>query len=1008
MIIEYSFDEQFKKDFKKLDRMDKSYQLRELDGIGEQLDVNEFSKKFFNCKGTATADVSVDSNANLDSVNIVHYNKEFSKPAQRLNSYYILWKYGRRLFGESFSLEAITKQFTKEIYINDFHSFGGGLDYSYYRATNLILKIDNRLTLITVENLFLKFKEFVDIFPDREEINIKKTNKNIQIYDKNKFIDLLVVLRHKRHNDLIKLETKNGLCTVVTENHPVILENGNFKDAEEISLSDNLKECHLSLPKGNISVKDAYIIGFYLGDGWSTYKFTDSAETKELIDRNIRSANLYISQNNIKKHKIIKELEKNGYNLIYSKNKNNCDQVAYGNKKEFLRYLDLGIIGKSNKKTLPIDILNWDDESKKQLLSGLIDSDGQIDGTGQVKIGVNSFAIIQQCAELFKLLNCGKIRTSFAGKFQSKLGYKINYEMYRLSIRLNDRDFIKFSQKVKDNESLVYIKRAKDGRYETNKLNKIQVLKDKEEWVYDVTTSTGTFYSQGMLQHNCWNFSCIDIMYLGLPFVTRVTSSSPKHLDTYFNQLMELVAFAGNNQSGATSIADTLIVASYYVDKLYKENKEIPVSFLDNIVKQNIQSFIYRCNQLYRDAAQTAFTNVSLYDDIFLDQFCKDYTFLDNSKPNKETIKTLQRIYIETMNDILEKSPATFPVTTACFSIDDENNIQDEEFLNFISEANMKFGFINIYAGKTSTLSSCCRLRSDINDEFMSSTFGGSSKIGSCSIVTLNLPRLAYTSKTKEEFLEKLKEDVILICKINQIRRYIIKKRIDNKHAPLYNLGFKTLTRQYSTCGLTGINEALEILGMDILKEDGQNFVLEMMKTINDTNSLLSKRYKVPVNCEQVPGETSALKLCKADKLLGYNKNYNLYSNQFIPLTKEADIFDRIKLQALFDKHFSGGSICHLNMVDKITSKPFMKKLIKETIKKGVIYHAVNYNIQKCIDNHITIGKNIVCSKCGKEIVENLTRIVGFLVPVKNWNKERRTIDYPNRVWYNKEEVNKV
>ena len=83
MIIEFSFDEQFKKDFKKLDRLDKAYYLRELDGIGEQLDLNKFSREFFSKNGIATADVSVDSNSNIDVVNIVHYNKEFSKPIQR-------------------------------------------------------------------------------------------------------------------------------------------------------------------------------------------------------------------------------------------------------------------------------------------------------------------------------------------------------------------------------------------------------------------------------------------------------------------------------------------------------------------------------------------------------------------------------------------------------------------------------------------------------------------------------------------------------------------------------------------------------------------------------------------------------------------------------------------------------------------------------------------------------------------------------------------------------------
>ena len=114
-----------------------------------------------------------------------------------------------------------------------------------------------------------------------------------------------------------------------------------------------------------------------------------------------------------------------------------------------------------------------------------------------------------------------------------------------------------------------------------------------------------------------------------------------------------------------------------------------------------------------------------------------------------------------------------------------------------------------------------------------------------------------------------------------------------------------SLERQYSTCGFIGMNEAVELMGFDILKEEGQQFALEILDAINKVNDEMSKRYKVPVNCEQVPGENSAVKLAEADRVLGYNKQYTIYSNQFIPLTKKADIYDRIKLQSIFDKHLS-------------------------------------------------------------------------------------------------------
>lgn len=626
MIIEYSYDEQFKKDFKKLKRKDKAFDLLELDGIGDQLDVNDFSRKFFSKKGLTTADVSVDSNSNLDDVSIIQYNTEIAKPLHRLNAYYLLWKYGRRLYSEETAYNMIEAQFTKRIYINDFHTFS----YSPY----------------------------------------------------------------------------------------------------------------------------------------------------------------------------------------------------------------------------------------------------------------------------------------------------------------------------------------------------------------------------------CFNFSCMDVVFLGLPFVNKIKSNPPNHLSSFMGQMVQFVTYASNSIAGAVGLADLFICASYYVDKLFEENKNVNEKFLNKLIKQEIQSFVYSVNQPFRGGSQSPFTNVSIFDDVFLDKLCAEYSFPDGSKPNKNTVKKLQEIYVDLMNETLRSTPCTFPVTTACFAVDTDKNILDKNFLKFIAEKNIEFGFMNIYGGKTSTLSSCCRLRNDNENEYFNMFGSGGTKIGSAGVVTMNLPRLAYTSKTEEEFFEKLKNDVELVSQINNVKRHIIKKRIDNDNSPLYSLGFMFLNKQYSTCGLVGINEAVEILGKDILTEEGQTLVKKILDIVNLVNQFQQKKYSTPHNVEQVPAENSAIKLAQVDKVLGYNKSYNIYSNQFIPLTAKADILDRIKLQGMFDAHMTGGAICHLNVSDKITSVNFMKKLIETAIKMGVIYFAINYNIQKCKNGHITVGKTEKCPVCTEEITDNYTRVVGFLVNVKNWHHFRRNEDYPKRQWY--------
>ncbi len=102
----------------------------------------------------------------------------------------------------------------------------------------------------------------------------------------------------------------------------------------------------------------------------------------------------------------------------------------------------------------------------------------------------------------------------------------------------------------------------------------------------------------------------------------------------------------------------------------------------------------------------------------------------------------------------------------------------------------------------------------------------------------------------------------------------------------------------------------------------------------------------------------------------------------------------------MFDKHFTGGAICHINVESRIKDKEKIKNLIRETAKCGVIYSAINYNLQECEEGHMTVGRKNICSICGKPIINNYSRVVGFVTNTKNWHKVRREEDYPNRQWY--------
>ncbi|MDD4615412.1 MAG: anaerobic ribonucleoside-triphosphate reductase [Caldisericia bacterium] len=536
------------------------------------------------------------------------------------------------------------------------------------------------------------------------------------------------------------------------------------------------------------------------------------------------------------------------------------------------------------------------------------------------------------------------------------------------------------------------------GTAEANKAIEMQLVSD----IY-----INDFHGYATGKAYCFNYSTYDVLINGLPFVDKIDSKPPKHFLAFKSQLDQFVTYAANSTLGATGLADLLIVSSYYVNNMLSTLSDSHFSFKskDDVweyVKQNLVSFIYTINQPMR-GNQSPFSNISVYDNYFLSQLCNDYVFPDGSKPNVIIIEKLQQIFIEIMNEELRRTPITFPVTTACFAVDEERNILDKTFLKYIAEQNQEFGFINIYAGSSSTLSSCCRLRSDTLkiSEYFNSFGSGSTKIGSLSVCTVNMPRIAIKAeKNKEKFFEILQDTLQIVFKINHARRHVIKKRIENGNLPLYSMGFMSINRQYSTIGVTGIYEMCLFMGYDILTDSGTNFVIEVLNYINNYNEQITSKHKYPTNMEQIPAENTGIKLAEKDKLLGFQNEFDIYSNQFIPLIVNTNMLNRIKLQGIFDKHMSGGSILHVNVEEKIEDTQQLIDLIEGIVKTGTIYFAINYNIQRCENGHMSVGREEFCSVCGEKIVDNFTRVVGFLTNSKNWSKTRREKDYPNRQWY--------
>ncbi len=587
-----------------------------------------------------------------------------------------------------------------------------------------------------------------------------------------------------------------------------------------------------------------------------------------------------------------------------------------------------------------------------------------------------------------------------SGKTVADISIDANANVDNTSISSFDHEYSKALNKL-NSYYIIWKRLTEDSKYGIKRANKIiEACINGHLKIHD---------QHYFLKSYCYAFSLDKVVQEGLLFIKRIKINRPKHVSSFINLVIQFLAYISNQIAGASAFPDLLIYLDWFCRTEYGNN------YLDNpttanIIKQNLQSLVYSFNFPYRSAGQAAFVNMSVFDKYFLEDLFKFTYYPDNSKPDFESIKKLQRFFVDFFIEEIEKNNQifTFPIITACLYVKD-GQIQDKEFLDFISEKNAKYGFFNIYCGELGKLSSCCRLLNDLNqmnEQYINSFGSGGVSIGSHRVVTINLPRIAleishYNDNEKiDKFYKKLEDTVSMAQDILILHRNLITELIKLEKLPLYSYGYMHLAKQFSTVGFIGVNECCQILGMDIKTEEGSNFIINVLNRIKDLNNAISKKEKNMIfNIEQIPGESTAYELLKKDKLLFKNLNFDMYSNQYVPLWDTVNIFDRIKLAGKVDKLCSGGAILHINISESLLPEQ-MKKLIEIVAKNNVLYFAINMNLAKCNTcGQIFVGK-IDKSLCHNSSVSNFMRVVGFITPVNNWNVNRRA-EYHKRQFYN-------
>ena len=545
--------------------------------------------------------------------------------------------------------------------------------------------------------------------------------------------------------------------------------------------------------------------------------------------------------------------------------------------------------------------------------------------------------------------------------------------------------------------------------YELNKKYGFKTANDwlNKEWnkalyLHDADTST--------FVHYCFAYDLKDLAEKGLFFLNNFNAEPPKHLSTFVDFVKEFISFTSNRSSGAVGLPNIIPYMYYFWKKDCKDG--YATKSPEYYAKQQIQRFVYAINQPYvRDGMQSAFTNVSVFDHPYLEALFGGATFPDGSFmiDSLDEICEFQKMFMEEVAEIRSHNMMTFPVLTISL-LRENGKFTDEEFARWGIAHNMKWNDSNLFIDDSVTsLSNCCRLKSNIEDLGYFNSIGGTAlKVGSVKVSTVNLARLALEHPNNEkDYLVALRDLVELDCKVLDAVRHIIQRNVEKGLLPNFSKGLVDFEHLYNTVGIIGIYETMKTFGYTKEDEFGNVFYTEeadkfgkkIFEVIHRTKDqfALDKDYKI--NLEQIPGETCADKFQRADELLYPEtvvKDLPLYGNQFIPLGIKTTIQERVRIASLFDSYCNGGSIAHINIEAPFDSFEKAWEMTNYIADQGLTYFAFNVKIQACKHNHAFFGK--VCPICGEPVATEYTRIVGFYTPIKTWSSARKA-EYKMREW---------
>lgn len=482
-------------------------------------------------------------------------------------------------------------------------------------------------------------------------------------------------------------------------------------------------------------------------------------------------------------------------------------------------------------------------------------------------------------------------------------------------------------------------------------------------------------------------------------------STAPTNLKSFCGGFVNMVFMVSSMLSGACATPEFLMYLNYFIGKEYgldyweHADKVVDLSAkqrtIDKMITDCFEQIVYSINQpTGARNYQAVFWNVAYYDKPYFESLFGEFIFPDGSKPDWNGLSWLQKRFMKWFNKERTKTVLTFPVETMALLTKD-GDVIDKEWGDFTAEMYSEgHSFFTYMSDNADSLSSCCRLRNEIQDNGFSYTLGaGGVSTGSKSVLTINLNRcIQYAVKNGLDYADYLSEVIDLCHKVQLAYNENLKELQAQGMLPLFDAGYINMSRQYLTIGVNGLVEAAEFLGLKINDNpDYLHFVQKVLGLVEKYN----KQYRtkdVLFNCEMIPAENVGVKHAKWDREDGYFVPRDCYNSYFYIVEDDSlNVVDKFKLHgAPYIEHLTGGSALHMNL-DEHLSKAQYRQLLRIAAKEGCNYFT--FNIPNTICNkcgHIDKRYLKKCPNCGSEDVDYMTRIIGYLKRVSNFSAARQ------------------